>query len=66
VAVLPVVQVSDTSSAHRTSWLSDQLSVRNYEAEKREGHYMGVNPRHGEVEVQHMLKGHGLAVSQPE
>src|SRR5512142_516674 len=30
VAVLTVVQVSDAWSAHRTFWLSDQLSVRNY------------------------------------
>src|SRR5512142_3453048 len=31
VAVLTVVQVSDAWSAHRTFWLSDQLSVRSYE-----------------------------------
>src|SRR5512135_1874843 len=30
VAVLTVVQVSDAWSAHRTFWLSDQLSVRSY------------------------------------
>jgi hypothetical protein len=30
VAVLTAVRVSDAVTAHRTSWLSDQLSVRNY------------------------------------
>src|SRR5512135_1400357 len=45
VAVLTVVQVSDAWSAHRTFWLSDQLSVRTLETSPHSVGWLRLVPR---------------------
>src|SRR5512135_2757215 len=71
VAVLTVVQVSDAWSAHRTFWLSDQLSVRNYQPRPAEDRPLraalmelaGQWPTYGYRRLTAMLKRQGRPIN---